>query len=469
MGEVAHELKRDDESTAPAGDRKPLLVIEDDKGLQSQLRWAFDGYEVITAGDRGEGIVALRRYQPGVVLLDLGLPPDPGGVTEGLAALAEILALAPHTKVIVVTGDNDRANAVRAVAGGAYDFHQKPADPELLALLVDRAQHVHELEVENQRLQRADDDMPLRGIIATSPEMLKVCRTVEKIAPTDITTLLLGASGTGKERFAQALHDLSPRAGGKLIAINCAAIPENLLESELFGYEKGAFTGASQTTPGKIEYANGGTLFLDEIGDLPQELQAKLLRFLQERVVERVGGRKEIPVDVRIICATHQNLEDHIRDGRFREDLYYRVSEMTIRIPSLAERTGDALVLAKAFLSRFAAEHASGVKGFEPGAIAAIESYGWPGNVRELESRVKRAVIMAEGSQVSAEDLELEGVGDSGAGDLPLNLRQVREEAEQQAITRAMTVAGGKISEAAGLLGITRPTLYSMLEKYGLK
>jgi two-component system NtrC family response regulator len=449
---------------------KPLLVIEDDKGLQSQLRWAFDGYEVITAGERAEGIAALRRYQPGVVLLDLGLPPDPGGVTEGLAALGEILALAPQTKVIVVTGDNDRGNAVKAVAGGAYDFHQKPADPELLALLVDRAQHVYELEIENRRLQRSEENMPLSGIIATSPEMLKVCRTVEKIAPTDITTLLLGASGTGKERFARALHELSPRAKNKMVAINCAAIPENLLESELFGYEKGAFTGASQTTPGKIEYADGGTLFLDEIGDLPQDLQAKLLRFLQERVVERVGGRKEIPVDTRVICATHQNLEEHIADGRFREDLYYRVSEMTIRIPALAERTGDALVLAKAFLSRFAGELSATVKGFDESAIEAIGRYRWPGNVRELESRIKRAVIMAEGSQVSAEDLELQDTQEGdGPRAFPLNLREVRESAEQQAIIRAMGYAGGNVSEAATLLGITRPTLYSMLEKYGLK
>ncbi len=445
-----------------------LLVVEDDKGLQSQLRWAFDGYEVAVAGERGEAITALRRFQPGVVLLDLGLPPDPGGVTEGLATLREILTLAPETKVIVVTGDNDRANAVKAIAGGAYDFHQKPADAELLALLVDRAYHVFELEIENRRLQQADENMPLRGIIAISPQMLKVCRTVEKIAPTDITTLLLGASGTGKERFARALHELSPRADNRLVAINCAAIPENLLESELFGYEKGAFTGANQQTPGKIEFAHQGTLFLDEIGDLPLELQAKLLRFLQERVVERIGGRKEIPVDVRIICATHQDLEQQMRDGRFREDLYYRVSEMTISIPALRERTGDAAVLAKAFLARFAAELGTGVKGFDAGALSAIEHYTWPGNVRELESRIKRAAIMAEGSQVSAEDLELE-INPEGLQGMPLNLRQVREAAEREAIIRALGHADDNVSEAAALLGVTRPTLYSMLEKYGLK
>ena len=445
-----------------------LLVVEDDKGLQNQLRWAFEDHEVVLAGDRSEALAALRRYEPGVVLLDLGLPPDPGGVTEGLATLKEVLALAPKTKVIIVTGDNDRANAVKAVSSGAYDFHQKPADPELLSLLVNRAQHVYELEMDNQRLLQADENMPLNGIIASSPEMLKVCRTVEKIAPSDITTLLLGASGTGKERFARALHELSPRANNKLIAINCAAIPENLLESELFGYEKGAFTGASQQTPGKIEYADGGTLFLDEIGDLPLDLQAKLLRFIQERVVERIGGRKEIPVDVRIICATHQDLERQIQEGRFREDLYYRVSEMTIHIPALKDRSGDAAVLAKAFLSRFAAELAPGVKGFDDNAIAAIEHYSWPGNVRELESRVKRGVIMAEGSQVTAEDMELDGT-EEGSASMPLNLRKVRESAEKQAVVAALSYTNDNITEAANLLGVSRPTLYSMLDKYQLE
>lgn len=453
-------------------DSSPLLVVEDDEGLQSQLRWAFEDFEVIVAGDRRDAIAALRRHQPGVVLLDLGLPPDPGGVSEGLAALREILTLAPETKVIVVTGDNDRANAVQAIAGGAYDFYQKPADPELLSLLVNRAQHVYELERENQQLQRAAGNMPLDNIIAVSPQMLKVCRTVEKIAPTDITTLLLGASGTGKERFARAIHELSPRASQRMVAINCAAIPETLLESELFGYEKGAFTGASQQTIGKIEHADGGTLFLDEIGDLPHELQAKLLRFLQERVVERLGGRREIPVDVRVICATHQNLEQQIAEGRFREDLYYRVSEMVIGIPSLKEREGDAVVLAKAFLSRFLADKGTGVKHFDAGALRAIERYHWPGNVRELESRVKRAVIMADGAQVTAEDLQLEEQLEDtvqACAAMPLNLRQVREKAEKGAIMQALSYAGDNVTEASELLGITRPTLYSMMQKYGMR
>ncbi len=445
--------------------KKHLLVVEDDEGLQNQLRWAFEGFEVVIAGDREAALAQLRRVQPGVVLLDLGLPPDPGGVTEGMATLQEILSLVPETKVIVVTGDHDRANAVKAIGLGAYDFYQKPVDAEILGLIVERAYSVYELELENRRLQQYRKESPLMGIIASSPQMMEVCRMVEKVAPTDITTLLLGASGTGKERFAQALHELSNRGSERIVAINCAAIPENLLESELFGYEKGAFTGATQQTIGKIEHANGGTLFLDEVGDLPLELQAKLLRFLQERVVERLGGRKEIPVDVRIICATHQDLTARIAEGRFREDLYYRISEITINIPRLKDREGDALVLAKAFLSRFADEMKRPVKGFDQGAIDAIESYDWPGNVRELESRIKRATIMADNGYVSRGDLEL----NTDREPLPLNMKQVREEAERSAIMRALAHCNDNISEAASALGITRPTLYNMLEKYRLK
>ncbi len=447
-------------------DKKYLLVVEDDKGLQSQLRWAFDDFEVIVTGDRTEAINQLRRIQPGVVLLDLGLPPDPGGVTEGLATLSEILALTPEAKVIIVTGDNDRANAVKAIAMGAYDFHQKPADPEILALLVARAYHVYELEIENRRLQKHDQNMPLRGIITASPQMLKICRMIEKIAPSNITTLLLGASGTGKERCAQALHELSPRAHKPLIAINCAAIPDNLLESELFGYEKGAFTGAAKQTPGKIEYADGGTLFLDEIGDLPMELQAKLLRFLQERVVERIGGRKEIPVDVRIICATHQNLQALISKGLFREDLYYRISEIVLEIPPLKDRESDILVLAKSFLNVWSKEYNRSAMNFSAEAIAAMETYDWPGNVRELESRIKRAVIMADGNQIRPEDLELT---ENSMEPVPLNLKEVRDEAERKAIIRAMNHSNQNITDAANALGVTRPTLYKLLERLGLK
>ena len=404
--------------------KKKLLVVEDDKGLQSQLRWAFDDFEVTVAGDRTEAINQARRIEPNVVLLDLGLPPDPGGVTEGLATLTEILSLTPATKVIILTGDDNYANAVKCIALGAYDFHQKPADRQMLALLVDRAYHLNALELENRRLQNHNQNMPLMGIITSSPQMLKVCRTIEKIAPSDITTLVLGASGTGKELCARALHALSPRAGHSLVAINCAAIPGNLLESELFGYEKGAFTGAVKQTPGKIEYADKGTLFLDEIGDLPMELQAKLLRFLQERVVEHIGGRTEIPVDARIICATHQNLKDLISQGLFREDLYYRISDIVLEIPRLKERDGDTLLLAKSFLNQWNKEYNSSAKCFSAEAIAAMTDYDWPGNVRELESRVKRGVIMADGTQISAEGLELPNSKGESA---PKSLKVMRE------------------------------------------
>ena len=443
-----------------------LLIIEDDPGLQSQLRWCFDEYKVEVYGDRASGVAAVRRNPPGVILLDLGLPPDPGGISEGITAIKEILSLSPSSRIIVVTGDHERKNAVNAIAEGAYDFYQKPVDPDILKLIVNRAYQVFELEEENRRLQQSAKPDVLQGVIGASPRLLKVCRMVEKVAPSDITTLLLGASGTGKEVFAKALHDLSPRAHNRMVAINCAAIPENLLESELFGYEKGAFTGAAKQTQGKIEYAHGGTLFLDEIGDLPLELQAKLLRFIQERVIERVGGRQEIPVDVRIICATHQDLATQIQEGRFREDLFYRVSEITINIPPLCERDGDQVLLARAFLDRFNKQYNKNIKGFSEAALHAIENYDWPGNVRELESRIKRSVIMADNGKIDLEDLEIAAYNSESG---PINLKQVREEAERNAILRALSRANDNISETAKSLGVTRPTLYNMLEKYGLK
>jgi len=444
-----------------------LLVVEDDPGLQSQLRWSLDGFNVIVAGDRASALAEIERHKPAVVTLDLGLPPDADGASEGLAALENILESFPETKVIVVSGNDDRENAVRAVGIGAYDFYQKPVDPEILRLIVERAFHVHQLESENRRLQVRQVSSPLTGLIAASPQMLKVCRTVEKVAPTDVTTLLLGESGTGKELIARALHDLSTRVKGPFVAINCAAIPDTLLESELFGYEKGAFTGAAKQTRGKIEYAEGGTLFLDEVGDLPMTLQVKLLRFLQERIIERLGGRQEIPVDVRVVCATHQDLPALVKEGRFREDLYYRVSEITIRIPPLRERDGDALLLARTFLDEFGGEHRRNLRGFTPDAVEAIESYGWPGNVRELENRVKRAVIMAEGNRITAEEMEL---ADSVSGvALNLNLREVREAAERAAVQRAMSLFSSNISQAAEALGVSRPTFYDLMNKYGLK
>jgi len=445
--------------------RRTILVVEDDPGLQKALRWAFTDFEVVIADDRNSAIAQLRRHEPQIVTLDLGLPPDPGSATEGLSTLKEILSLLPDTKVIVVTGNDDRENAVRAIGFGAWMFFQKPVDADLLGVIVERAYTLYELEEENRELSRREIKEPMTGIIATSPQMLQVCQTVEKVAPTDATTLLLGESGTGKELLARALHELSPRAKERFVAINCAAIPDTLLESELFGYEKGAFTGAAKQTQGNIEYASGGTLFLDEVGDLPLPLQAKLLRFLQERVIKRVGGQKEIPVDVRVVSATHQNLDELIRQGTFREDLYYRISEITIRIPAIRERDGEASVLASYFLRKETEQQKKGSLSFSPDAIAAINAYLWPGNVRELANRVKRAVIMAEGKQVTAEGLEL-AVTESDA--FPLNLGEVRKQAESLVLLRAFGQAQGNVSQAANLLGITRPTFYALAKKYKL-
>lgn len=447
--------------------QRSLLIVEDDAGLQNQLRWSFEEYNPQIVGDREAAIAAVRRFDPQVVTLDLGLPPDPANVSEGFSTLEEILALNPSIKVIVVTGNDDRENAIKAIAMGAYDFYQKPIEPEVLQIIIDRAYHVHQLEQENLQLQNAGMQSPLDGIIAGSDAMLKVCRTVEKISSTDVTTLILGESGTGKEVIARAIHDLSPRKGERFVAINCAAIPENLLESELFGYEKGAFTGAAKQTIGKIEHANKGTLFLDEIGDLPLPLQAKLLRFLQERVIERLGGRKEIPVDVRIVCATHQNLDTMIKEGTFREDLYYRLSEIVVTLPPLRERSGDAILLARFLMEKFAEQHKKKLKGFTNDALAAIESYPWPGNIRELENKIKRSVIMADGNSITAEDLEIE-TGDNSLN-LPLNLKQARDEAEQITIKRALTHTGSNIAKTAELLGVSRPTLYDLMTKHGLK
>ncbi|MGN6376819.1 MAG: PEP-CTERM-box response regulator transcription factor [Sphingomonas sp.] len=448
--------------TAPP---RKLLIIEDDLGLQRQLRWAYEGYEVLVAADRAQAIDLLRAEEPDVVTLDLGLPPDPDGVSEGFAALAEILALKPDTKVIVASGHGARDSALKAIADGAWDFYQKPIDIDALGLIVERAFHVHALEAENRRLAaQAGGQSVLGGMITAAPEMLKVTRTIERVAGADVSVMLLGASGTGKELLARGLHDASPRRDGAFVAINCAAIPETLLESELFGHEKGAFTGAVKTTEGKIEQAHGGTLFLDEIGDVPLPLQVKLLRFLQERVIERIGGRKPIAVDTRIVCATHQDIDAMVAAGTFREDLYYRLAEIVVRIPSLAERPGDAGLLARHFLSRYAKAMNPQVTGLSPDARAAIDAWDWPGNVRELENRMKRAVIMADGKHVTAADLDLQGEGD----DSVINLKAAREAADRKVIRHALARADGNISNTAKLLGISRPTLYDLLKSYGL-
>jgi len=446
---------------------KKILIVEDDSGLQTQMKWSFEDFEIFIAGDREEAIKILLKEKPPVATVDLGLPPDPEGTTEGLATVEEILSIAPNTKVIVVSGNDDRTNAVQAVASGAYDFYQKPIDSQLLNQIVTRAYHVFELEEENRRLAMEHVDVPMEGMITSSPQMQSVCQRVEKVAPSDATVLLLGNSGTGKEVCARALHGKNPSITGRFVAINCAAIPENLLESELFGYEKGAFTGATKSTPGKIEYAEGGTLFLDEMGELPISLQAKLLRFLQERVVERIGGREEIPVNVRVICATHQNLEEKIKLGEFREDLYYRINEIPIHIPPLKDREGDVLLLARSFFDLMNKDQGKNLKGFTKDALSAIDAHDWPGNVRELKNRIKRSVIMADGKYITALDLELDTPDEQDALD-SFSLREVRESAERAVIKKALNHTKGKVSPAAVLLGVSRPTLYDLMQKLGI-
>jgi two-component system NtrC family response regulator len=450
--------------------RPKLLVVEDDPGLQTQLKWAYEDYEVLVAGDHDSAIDLLRAEEPAVVTLDLGLPPDPDGTREGFRILQAILELKPDTKVIVVSGHGERASALAAIASGAWDFYQKPIDIDELGLIVRRAFHVRALEVENARLAEAGtgDNRVLGGMITGAPEMQKVARTIERVANLDVSVMLLGASGTGKELLARGLHEASGRRDGAFVAINCAAIPENLLESELFGHEKGAFTGAVKTTEGKIELAHGGTLFLDEVGDIPLPLQVKLLRFLQERTIERIGGRKPIAVDTRIVCATHRDLDAMIAQGAFRDDLYYRLAEMVVKIPALAERPGDAVLLARHFLHKYAPEMNPAVRGFAPDALQAIDAARWPGNVRELENRIKRAVIMADGKLVTKDDLDMAGRGDE-PGESHLNLRSAREAADRVAIRRAMTQSEGNISLASKLLGISRPTLYDLLKQYRIQ
>ena len=448
----------------------PLLIVEDDLALQKQIKWSLDRYETVTASDRESALLQFRRHQPAVVTMDLGLPPDPDSVSEGFKLLEQMLAIDPAVKVIVLTGQNDQNNALRAVAIGAYDFLAKPFDPEVLTLTIDRAQRLSELQAENRRLQALHQPDALSGLITRDAGMMRIARTIERVASSDATVLLLGESGTGKEVLAQGVHAASKRSG-RFIAINCAAIPENLLESELFGYEKGAFTGATKTTPGKFETANNGTLMLDEIGDLPHSLQAKLLRFLQERTVERLGGRSEIPVDVRVVGATHQDLKGLIAQGRFREDLYYRLAEIVINIPPLRERNGDPVLLAHAFVKRYAQEQRRPGLGLSDDALRAIEHHPWQGNVRELLNAIKRASIMSEGDRLTCEDLGLPTPAAEGEGGGPsdLDLRTVRESAERQAIVTALARANGNIVKASELLGVSRPTLYDLMKRLAIK
>lgn len=448
------------------GSKLKLLIVEDDPGLQSQMRWAMtDMHDVVATDNRGDALELFEDEHPQVVILDLGLPPDPDGASEGLATLQGILAIDPSAKVIIASGNEERANAVRAISLGAYDFCSKPVDIDVLSLIVERAWHVYRLEEENRLLAQRQIDT-FGSIVTTDAQMIKACQTVEKIAKTDVTLLITGESGTGKELLARALHDASPRKHNAFVAINCAAIPENLLESELFGFEKGAFTGAAKQTIGKIELADQGTLFLDEIGDLPHSLQAKLLRFLQERIVERIGGRKQIPVDVRIVCATHQKLEEMIVAGTFREDLYYRLNEIQVLVPPLRERDGDPVLLAKYFLDKFNQQYNKSLRGFSEAAVAAIARHKWPGNVRQLENHLKKAVIMAEGKVITPEDLQLVQVEEEAK--LP-TLREARENAERRLVMDVLAATEGNVSKTAKLLGVSRPTLYDLMKNLGLR
>jgi putative PEP-CTERM system response regulator len=446
--------------------KKKLLVIEDDPGLQKQLRWSFEGYEVLLAGDRDGALAQMRRHQPAVVTMDLGLPPDPDGAAEGLATLQELLAHAPDTKVIVLSGNHARSHALKAIALGAYDFHQKPFEVDLLGLVIERAFYLHQMQQENRRMLQIEADSPLAGFITRDPGMLKLCRDIERVAPSTATVMLLGDSGSGKELLARALHTMGGREEHRFVAINCAAIPEELLESELFGHEKGAFTGAGQQTLGKLEMAHGGTFFLDEVGDMALALQAKLLRFLQERVIERIGGRTEIPIDARIVCATHQDLKALVRQGRFREDLFYRLSEIVLRIPSLRERSGDSTLLAHHFRNRFCLSEGRPVMALSDAALQAIEQYPWPGNVRELEHCIRRAVIMAEGPRIGVADLDLPGAVEQ---ETPVNLRQARDAAEYKVMVMALARSDGNIAKAAELLGVSRPTVYDLMNYHGIR
>lgn len=442
-----------------------VLIVDDDLGIQKQLKWSLSDFDVVFADNRESAITQLRRHEPAVITLDLGLPPDPANASEGLKVLEEVLMLAPYTKVIVVTGNNDKTHALQAIELGAYDFYQKPIDSDTIKILISRALYVSSLERENRRL--ALSRQHLGPIIGVSESIQNVSRRVEKIAKTDISTLLLGESGTGKEVFARLIHEGSSRVDKPFVAINCASIPENLLESELFGYEKGAFTGANKTTLGKIETAQGGTLFLDEIGDMPISLQAKMLRFLQERVIERVGGRSEISVDIRVICATHRDIQTMVSHESFREDLFYRIGEIIINIPPLRDRESDVLLLAKTFLKQYTHDYGSKVKGFSDSALAAMLHYQWPGNIRELQNKLKSAVILAEETIIHADDLSIIPGNEDEVLEV-FNLRSVRAEAESRAIRRAFTQADKNMSKTAALLGVTRPTLYTLLDKYHL-
>lgn len=437
-----------------------VLLVEDDVGLQKQMRWALSPYVVDLAGSRTEAVAKVSEFAHRVVVLDLGLPPDENGATEGLKTLDEVLSIAPTTKVIVASGNVERTNAVRSIAKGAFDFIAKPIDSDILKLVIDRAMRMFELEQENVQLRKLSDS-GADGLVYGSSRMIEIVQMLHRVGPMDVSVLLIGETGTGKEVLARALHNLSPRKEQPFVAINCASIPENLLESELFGHEKGAFTGAVKRTHGKFELADKGTLFLDEIGDMPLPLQAKLLRFLQERRLERIGGRDSISVDVRLVTATNQKLEKLIGEGRFREDLYYRINDVRIDLPALRERETDTILLAQHFMNKFNKIFSKHAAGFAEDALDAIGRHSWPGNVREMENRIKRAVIMAENKRITAKDLDL---GSDAGERRDFNMRKQIENLEKRLVVEALAYSDGNISKAAKLLGISRPHLYSLME-----
>jgi two-component system NtrC family response regulator len=445
--------------------RRKLLILENDRALRRELEAVFSDLDVTVCETSEQTLATVRRTEPDVVLFDLGTAHKPAVAAQSLELLRQILNISPDTKIIAMTEHDARELAVAAVGLGAADFYHKPLDAGVLSIVVRRALRIRELEEENWRLRERTGAMALEGIIGVSDAIRSLCRSIEKVAPTNTTVLLLGESGTGKELLARALHRLSGRSHKPFVAINCAAIPDTLLESELFGYEKGAFTGAARRTAGKLEAADGGTVFLDEIGEMPASLQAKLLRVVQERSVERIGGRTPVALDLRIVCATNRDLDTLIGNGGFRDDLFYRISEVIVRVPPLRDRQGDSLLLAQFLLQQICARLGKPTRGLAPDAIRAIQAHRWPGNVRELENRIKGAVIMAEGAVVTASDLGLEDPGDDPEY---LNLRVARQRAEAQAVRQSLAVAQGNLSRAAELLGVTRPTLYDLLDKHSI-
>jgi len=445
-----------------------LLLVDDDPEIRDQMKWALaSDYELLEASDRPSALAHVRQAMPQLVLLDLGLPPDTDGASEGLAILRETMQLNPMAKVIVVTGNSDRAKAIAAIESGGYDFIEKPVQLDVLKIVLQRATYLSNLEQENRALQQQAGQNDFEGLMGNSAQMQEVFRMIRRVGPSDVPVLITGESGTGKELVARAIHRQSGRKGQAFVAINCGAIPETLLESELFGYEKGAFTGATQQRKGRIEGARGGTLFLDEIGDIPLGLQVKLLRFLQDHEIQRLGGQETIAVDARILAATNVDLQKAISEGRFREDLYYRLCVVTIAVPALNKRGSDIELLSRTFLTKFAEEQKKPLKGFTPQAMQALTAHNWPGNVREVENRIKRAVVMAEGKYVTPGNLELKDP--SSSEEEASTLRTSRDSRERDLVRLAMEKADGNVSRAAADLGISRPTLYQLMARYGLK